>query len=112
MARLAEEFINNIKPKLIDKFKYKNLHQVPKITKIVLNMGIGEAKEDEKILDKADLCFLGNFIFHIIRCANTEINKSNIIQKKYRTSTSCNNIIYASVHKVNSKALIISCQFS
>jgi large subunit ribosomal protein L5 len=53
MVRLAEEFINNIKPKLIDKFKYKNLHQVPKITKIVLNMGIGEAKEDEKILNKA-----------------------------------------------------------
>ena len=53
MVRLAEEFINNIKPKLIDKFKYKNQHQVPKITKIVLNMGIGEAKEDEKILNKA-----------------------------------------------------------
>ncbi len=53
MVRLAEEFINNIKPKLIDKFKYKNLHQVPKMTKIVLNMGIGEAKEDEKILNKA-----------------------------------------------------------
>ena len=53
MTRLAEEFKNNIKPKLIDKFKYKNLHQVPNITKIVLNMGIGEAKEDEKILNKA-----------------------------------------------------------
>ena len=52
MTRLAEEFKNNIKPKLIDKFKYKNLHQVPKIIKIVLNMGIGEAKEDEKILNK------------------------------------------------------------
>ena len=53
MVRLAEEFINNIKPKLIDKFKYKNKHQVPKITKIVLNMGVGEAKEDEKIINKA-----------------------------------------------------------
>ena len=53
MARLAEEFINNIKPKLIDKFKYKNQHQVPKITKIVLNMGVGEAKEDSKIINKA-----------------------------------------------------------
>ena len=53
MARLAEEFINNIKPKLIDKFKYKNQHQVPKITKIVLNMGVGEAKDDEKIINKA-----------------------------------------------------------
>ncbi len=53
MARLAEEFINNIKPKLINKFKYKNQHQVPKISKIVLNMGVGEAKEDEKIINKA-----------------------------------------------------------
>ena len=53
MTRLAEEFKNNIKPKLIEKFHYSNNHQVPKITKIVLNMGIGEAKEDSKILDKA-----------------------------------------------------------
>ena len=53
MARLAEEFKNNIKPKLIEKFKYDNIHQVPKISKIVLNMGIGEAKDDSKILDKA-----------------------------------------------------------
>ena len=53
MARLSEEFNKNIKPMLIDKFKYKNHNQVPKIVKIVLNMGIGEAKEDEKILKKA-----------------------------------------------------------
>ena len=53
MARLAEEFKSNIKPKLMEKFKYKNIHQIPKITKIVLNMGIGEAKDDPKILDKA-----------------------------------------------------------
>ena len=53
MARVAEEFKNNIKPKLIEKFKYENVHQVPKISKIVLNMGIGEAKDDSKILDKA-----------------------------------------------------------
>ena len=53
MARLVEEFRQNIKPMLIEKFKYKNQNQVPKILKIVLNMGIGEAKEDEKILNKA-----------------------------------------------------------
>ena len=53
MTRLAEEFKKNIKPRLMEVFKYKNIHQVPKITKIVLNMGIGEAKEDSKILDKA-----------------------------------------------------------
>ena len=53
MTRLAEEFKNNIKPMLIKKFQYNNVHQVPKITKIVLNMGIGEAKDDSKILNKA-----------------------------------------------------------
>ena len=53
MTRLAEEFKKNIKTKLMEVFKYKNIHQVPRITKIVLNMGIGDAKEDSKILDKA-----------------------------------------------------------
>ena len=53
MARLAEDFKNKIKPKLLEKFEYKNSFQVPKITKIVLNMGIGDAKDDSKILDKA-----------------------------------------------------------
>ena len=53
MTRLAEEFKSNIKPRLMEKFKYKNIHQIPKITKIILNMGIGEAKDDPKILDKA-----------------------------------------------------------
>ena len=53
MTRLAEEFKNNIKSKLFEKFQYKNKHQIPKITKIVLNMGIGDAKEDSKILEKA-----------------------------------------------------------
>ena len=53
MTRLVEEFKSNIKPKLMEKFKYKNIHQIPKITKIILNMGIGEAKDDSKILDKA-----------------------------------------------------------
>ena len=37
----------------MEKFKYKNIHQIPKINKIVLNMGIGDAKEDSKILNKA-----------------------------------------------------------
>jgi len=53
MARLVEEFKNNIKKKMMDKFQYNNVHQIPKISKIVLNMGIGDAKEDPKLLDKA-----------------------------------------------------------
>lgn len=53
MTRLAEEYNSNIKNKMMDKFNYKNVHQIPKVLKIVLNMGIGEAKDDLKILDKA-----------------------------------------------------------
>ena len=53
MARLAEEYNKNIKNKMMEKFKYANIYQIPKISKITLNMGIGDAKEDSKILDKA-----------------------------------------------------------
>jgi len=53
MTRLAEEFKKSIRPKLMEKFQYKNIHQIPKILKIILNMGIGEAKDDPKILNKA-----------------------------------------------------------
>jgi len=53
MSRLAEEFKNNIRNKMMEKFHYSNKHQIPKISKINLNMGIGDAKEDPKVLDKA-----------------------------------------------------------
>ena len=53
MTRLAEEFKNVIKQKMMEKFQYNNIYQIPKISKIVLNMGIGDAKDDPKILDKA-----------------------------------------------------------
>ena len=53
MNRLAEEFKNIIKDKMMIKFQYSNAYQIPKVSKIVLNMGIGDAKEDPKILDKA-----------------------------------------------------------
>ncbi len=53
MTRLAEEFNNSIKKKMMEKFEYKNFYSIPKVTKIVLNMGIGDAKDDPKLLDKA-----------------------------------------------------------
>ena len=53
MTRLSEEFKNSIKKKMMEKFVYKNFYSIPKITKIVLNMGIGDAKDDPKLLDKA-----------------------------------------------------------
>ena len=53
MTRLSAEFKDSIKKKMMEKFQYKNIYQIPKLSKIVLNMGIGEAKDDSKILDKA-----------------------------------------------------------
>lgn len=52
-ARLIEKFKKEISPKLIEKFSYKNVMQVPKLEKIVLNMGVGEAAQDSKLLDEA-----------------------------------------------------------
>ena len=53
MARLSQEYKDTIKNKMMDKFEYDNIHQIPKLSKIVLNMGVGDAKDDTKILDKA-----------------------------------------------------------
>jgi large subunit ribosomal protein L5 len=53
MSYLKSSYTNEIVPKLMDQFGYKNLMQVPKLTKIVLNMGLGEAIQNIKILDSA-----------------------------------------------------------
>ena len=53
MSRLLEQYKKTILSEMISKFDYKNVYEVPKLQKIILNMGIGEAKEDTKILDKA-----------------------------------------------------------
>ena len=53
MNRLQETYKNEIVPALIKKFGYKNIMEVPKLDKIVVNMGVGEAKENAKLLDSA-----------------------------------------------------------
>ena len=53
MSRLKEQYDNEIKDAMIKKFGYKNAMQVPKLDKIVVNMGVGEAKENAKILEAA-----------------------------------------------------------
>ena len=52
-ARLASVYKDEIIPKLKEKFKYSNIMQVPKLDKIVVNMGVGDAVQDSKILDEA-----------------------------------------------------------
>jgi len=52
-SRLASVYKDEIIPKLKEKFKYKNIMQVPKLEKIVVNMGVGAAVQDSKLLDEA-----------------------------------------------------------
>ena len=53
MSRLKEQYDNEIVPALKKIFDYKNPMEVPKLVKIVVNMGVGEAKENVKLLDAA-----------------------------------------------------------
>lgn len=53
MSRLKDMYYNEIVPAMVSKFGYKNVMQVPKLNKIVLNMGVGEAKDNAKVLESA-----------------------------------------------------------
>ncbi len=53
MNRLKEKYINEVTPKLVEQFNYTSIMQVPKIDKIVINMGVGDATGNSKNLDKA-----------------------------------------------------------
>ena len=53
MSRLKEQYQNEIVDAMIKKFGYKNVMEVPKLDKVVINMGVGEAKENAKVLESA-----------------------------------------------------------
>ena len=53
MSRLKDMYKNEIVDAMIKKFGYKNIMEVPKLDKIVLNMGVGEAKDNAKVLESA-----------------------------------------------------------
>jgi large subunit ribosomal protein L5 len=53
MARLYETYKNEIVPKLMEKFQYKNVMQVPRVERVVINIGVGEAIQNPKALDGA-----------------------------------------------------------
>ena len=53
MSRLKEQYQNEIIDAMIKKFGYKNIMEVPKLDKVVINMGVGEAKDNAKALDSA-----------------------------------------------------------
>lgn len=53
MPRLKEKYENEVVPALREKFQYKSVMEVPKLVKIVVNMGVGDAKDNSKLLDAA-----------------------------------------------------------
>ena len=53
MSRLKEKYDAEIKSAMVEKVGYKNVMQIPKLDKIVINMGVGEARENAKVLDAA-----------------------------------------------------------
>ena len=53
MARLKDFYLSDVRDALVKKFGYKNIMEIPKIEKIVINMGVGEAKENAKALESA-----------------------------------------------------------
>jgi len=53
MSRLLEEYKNQIRQELKSKLQLSNIFEVPKIEKIILNIGVGEGKDDSKLIDKA-----------------------------------------------------------
>jgi large subunit ribosomal protein L5 len=53
MARLLEQYKAKVVPELVKKFGYKSIMEVPRITKVTLNMGVGEAIADKKVLENA-----------------------------------------------------------
>ncbi|MFY9174084.1 MAG: 50S ribosomal protein L5 [Peptococcia bacterium] len=53
MGLLKEKYVNDVTPALMQKFNYKNVMQVPKLEKVVINIGLGEAAQNPKVLDGA-----------------------------------------------------------
>ena len=51
MARLKEHYIKEVAPALLKKYEYKSTMQIPKFTKIVVNVGCGDAKDNSKVID-------------------------------------------------------------
>lgn len=53
MPRLKKKYFEEIRPALQERFDYKNIYEVPRLVKVVINMGVGEGKENPKVLDAA-----------------------------------------------------------
>ena len=51
MARLKEKYVSEVAPALMSKFGYKSVMQIPKLDKVIVNVGCGEAKDNQKMIE-------------------------------------------------------------
>ena len=81
MEKLREQYEKEVIPALMKKFNYKSVMQVPKLDKIVINIGLGETKDNPKALDNAmnDLSIITDFEFDGINDENWAKLKSGIV---------------------------------
>ena len=63
MARLKDYYVSDVAPALMKKFGYKSVMQIPKLDKVVINVGAGEAKENAAVIIKEDKNPKGTRIF-------------------------------------------------
>ncbi|MEG1159022.1 MAG: 50S ribosomal protein L5, partial [Acidaminococcaceae bacterium] len=52
-TRLQEKYLSEVVQGMMDKFNYKNVNEIPKVEKVIMNMGVGEAVSNSKVLDSA-----------------------------------------------------------
>ncbi len=76
MARLKDSYKNDVAPALMNKFSYKSVMQIPKIDKVVVNVGAGEARENAKVIDAIlrDLAAITGQKAHVCRARKSVAN--------------------------------------
>ena len=76
MARLKDLYKNDVAPALMNKFSYKSVMQIPKIDKVVVNVGAGEARENAKVIDAIlrDLAAITGQKAHVCRARKSVAN--------------------------------------
>ena len=66
MNRLKEKYLNEVVPSLKEKYNYKSIMEVPKLEKIVINMGVGDATQNSKLLEAAVADFHARFFSDVV----------------------------------------------
>ena len=79
MARLQEFYENTVVSSLREQFEYASVMQVPRISKVTLNMGVGEALADKKILDNEQVLMYRDFLLNYL--AERDISENDLLSK-------------------------------